>query len=482
MLPETLTFVDVETTGMRPTWDRVIEIGMIRVENGQVVRKFESLINPGGYLPPEITSLTGIDSTQLEDAPSFWELKLDIAEMLEDSIFVAHNVRFDYSFLKNEFKRLEVPFSPKHFCTAKLSRLLYPRYGHHSVDALIDRFGFEVKNRHRALGDAQVIWEFYQKAQGETDTDRFEKALGLALKKPTVPLKLKEKDIENLPETPGVYIFYGDSQTPLYVGKSVNIRDRVKSHFSSDYLSGKEMQIAQQVTSIESLTTSGELGALILESELVKKLSPMYNRMLRYSQGVVVLKQVEDTKTGYWGIKMGDLGDVQISELNQILGVFRTKKAAKDHLINLAKEYSLCARLLGVESTLASCFGYRLGTCFGACQGKEMPLKYNLRFTEAFTAGKLKNWPFNGPIVITEKNTLDDTEEGFLVDNWCYLGKVKRRTAHDYEPVDQLQNEVRFDLDTYKIISAYVLNQKNQKNIKVLTTEWQKLSLNPVQT
>ncbi len=468
MLPDTLCFVDVETTGMRPTWDRVIEIGAIRVENGKIVKRFETLLNPGGFLPPEITSLTGITTRDLDKAPSFWEIKQEFLNILEGAVFVAHNVRFDYSFLKNEFKRLGHTFSPKHFCTARLSRYLYPRYSSHSLDSLINRFGLKVENRHRALGDAQATLEFFQLAQKEIEEAKFIKAVNLGLKKPTVPVRLSYKEMDSLPETPGVYIFYGDKGAPLYVGKSVNIQGRVKNHFSSDHISGKEMKIAQQVTRVETIKTSGELGALLTESILVKSLQPLYNRMLRYSQGVIVLKQIE--KDGYFTVKPSQVEEIDISELDTIIGVFKHKKQLSEYLKTLSDSHNLCLKVLGVENTLTHCFGYRLGKCFGACTGGELPLKYNLRFAEAFANTKIRPWPFAGPILISEVNELEGSEEKFLVDKWCFLGSY--RSEEGLEGGERLEGlgkgEIKFNLDTYKIISSYIFNVKNQSKIKPL--------------
>lgn len=463
MLPENFAFVDVETTGLSPTYDRVIEIGIIRVERGKVVEKFESLVNPGGLLPQEITSLTSITNEQLAKAPSFWEIKGEVGQLLEGAIFAAHNVRFDYSFLRNEFKRMEVSFSPKQFCTAKLSRYLYPRYSHHSVDSLIDRFGINCDNRHRALADSEVIWEFFKKAQEEVVPEKFDRAVDLILKKPTVPMMLDQNEVDNLPQGPGVYLFYSENGTPLYIGKSKNIRERVKGHFSSDYLSGKEMKIAQQVTRVETIKTSGELGALMLESSLVKKMQPAYNRMLRYSSGVLVLREKE-VKKGYKGVEIVSVDQIDLDNLDQVLGVFKNKRSVGEYLQTLVEEYQLCPQLLGIEKTLSSCFGYRLGKCFGACVGKEDPLRYNLRFSQAMSSKKIKPWPFSGPIVISEVDLSEGTSEAFLVDKWCFLGKINQ-----YEGGDSFESRegINFDVDNYIILANYILDPDNQRKIQI---------------
>src|SRR3990167_75912 len=143
LFEQPLTIVDIETTGSRVTYDRVIEIGILRVEEGKVVKKYQTLINPQMYISPFISQFTGISQHELETAPTFEEVKEDIFSLFEDSFFVAHNVRFDYGFIKNEFKRYGISFSNKHFCSARLSRLLFPHHRHHNLDSIIERFGLE---------------------------------------------------------------------------------------------------------------------------------------------------------------------------------------------------------------------------------------------------------------------------------------------------------------------------------------------------
>lgn len=460
MLPDKICFVDVETTGMRPNYDRVIEIGILRVENGKLVKTYQTLINPGGYVPPEIVSITGISPAKLENAPHFWEVRDEILEMLADTVFVAHNVRFDYSFLKSEFKRVGRNFSPKHFCTVKLSRSLFPNYSHHNLDAIIQHFNIKCKNRHRAFDDAKVLWDFIKKAQKSVDEVTFRLALNKALKRPSVPIRLEQKILDALPESPGVYIFYGENGIPLYVGKSINIRERVLSHFSQDIHSSKEMQISRQVESIEAIKTAGELGALLKEAYLVKKLQPVYNRKLRVSRKMVILK-TSFNEDGYQKVLLEDTGMIDVSEVNNILGVFRSKKQAKDFLINLARDYSLCEKLLGTENTKGECFGFRLGRCKGACQAKERPIFYNVRCMEAFYRTKLKPWPFEGSILIKEEDQLEEKEEGFLIDKWCYLGRVSKDDK-------DVQKDYIFDLDTYKILERHLRNPDNLKGVKMV--------------
>lgn len=455
-----LVFLDTETTGGSTRRDRVIEVGAIRVENQKIVKKFQTLLDPGIYLPQEITNLTGILPTQLESAPTFRQIADQLAEIMDGAIMVAHNVRFDYAFLKNEFKLIGQDFSPKQICTVRLSRSLFPGYPHHNLDSIIERFGFKCKKRHRAFDDAYILWEFYQKILTMFDEQVLLEAISKTLKRPTIPIKISLTDIKALPEKVGVYIFYGEGGMPLYVGKSVNIKKRVLSHFSADHLSQTEMAIAQQVESIETIVTSGELGALFKESKLVKALQPLYNRKLRRKQKLNVLKQKTVDEYSATEIMVADL--IEREDLDNFLGVFRSKMSIKQFLTFVAKEYNLCEKLLGLEKTSTGCFAYRLGRCKGACLGKESPQDYNLRFNEAFSSLRVKPWPFNQAIQIIEKDE-EGNGEAHIFDKWCYLGSIQ---YSEFDTSSKLERDIEFDLDTYKILDSFLRSGKRLSSIR----------------
>ncbi len=462
MLPQNLTIVDVETTGTHFR-DRIIEIGILRIENNKLTRVYSSLINPETYISPEIQMLTGIRIEDLETAPTFSQIKDELLELFDNSLFVAHNARFDYSFFKSEFRRLDLSFSKKHFCTVKLSRFLYPKFKKHNLDSLIERFNIECKQRHRALDDAKVLWDFLQITQKQFKEEKLKKAYDFVLKRPQAPTKLKPDILDNLPESPGVYIFYGENGTPLYVGKSINIKERVLSHLTQSISSSIEMKLSQQIEHIETITTAGELGALIKESQLIKKLQPLYNRRLRLSRKIVVLKKAE-TANHFPSVLVKETESIDPLELEDILGICKSRKQAKTLLRTLSKKYSLCDKLLGLEKTATECFSYRLGWCKGACIEKENVLSYSMRFIMAFSKQKIKSWPFKGPIIIKEENPIEDTREAFLIDKWCYLGTFDSKNE-TYDVIDLKRDG--FDVDTYKILTSYLRSPKHLRNIRV---------------
>ncbi len=177
MLNQTFSIIDVETTGGSPFLDRIIEIGLLRVEKGEVVKTYQTLLNPGVALPEFITELTGITDADLLGAPTFDDIKEELFELLEDSILVAHNASFDYGFIGQEFRRSGWSFSMNNLCTVRLSRVLYPEHKHHNLDALIERHGFSIDNRHRAFDDAKILWDFLQMLPTQFPREQVEKAI-----------------------------------------------------------------------------------------------------------------------------------------------------------------------------------------------------------------------------------------------------------------------------------------------------------------
>jgi DNA polymerase III subunit epsilon len=450
-LPKNLTFVDIETTGGSVTFDRIIEIGILQVRNNKLEKTFETFLNPDRSIPSEIQTLTGISPADLEKAPSFFDIKDELMGYFEDTVFVAHNARFDYGFLKQEFLRYGQRFSQKQLCTVKLSRLLYPEHRHHNLDSIIERFQFEIKNRHRAFSDAKILWDFYQKIQSLFPAEKLVQTISHILKKPNIPPKLKNFTHSDIPESAGVYIFYGENGQPLYVGKSKNMRDRVLSHFTLSTGDSSEMKIYNTIESMEFIKTSGELGALLKESETIKKMMPLYNRRLRYREKMVTA--VKKEVNGVFTIEIEETDNPDINNLENIMAVFKNKKQARETLTLLAKDHNLCDKFLGLQKTDGSCFNYQLERCKGICAGKELPMKYNLRFIEAFLKTKIKSWPYEGPVTIKEISPEDGKEELFLIHNWCIVQKQ--------EGDNKNLEDLVFDYDVYKILRRFVYNIKN---------------------
>jgi DNA polymerase-3 subunit epsilon len=455
----TFAIVDTETTGMSPVGGGIIEIGIIRVEGGKAVRTFQSLVKPARRISHTITGITGITNEELEDAPLFEDIASTVQELLEGAVLVAHNARFDYSFIKAEFNRLELPYRAKTLCTVKLSRALYPEESHHNLDAVMERHGIACASRHRAMGDAQVLLEFLQAVEKDQGHDVLQGAIDRALKSHTLPARLSREELRAIPNTPGVYIFYGQDDEVLYVGKSVTLRTRVLSHFSGDHASGKELRMCQDTARVEYTETSGELSALFLESKLVKDLCPTYNRALRRRKQLALVV-ARATKEGYAAAEVEYREEISPAEFGSILAVCRTRAQAKAFLRTLAKEHGLCGKLLGLEKGAGACFGRQLEACLGACTGHEPAGAYNKRLARAFARYRIKSWPFGGAVVVR-----DEAHEGegtaYVVDQWC----LKEIIEYSHGSSSAAPAESVFDLDSYKILARFLLDKKKSQGL-----------------
>ena len=456
LLDQPLAFVDLETTGTHATYDRITEVGIVTLTDG-VREEWSSLVDPGCHIPPMIESLTGITSAMVAGAPEFGQLAGEVLARLEGRLFIAHNARFDYGFLKAAFARLGHRFQPKVLCTARLSRRLFPQQQRHNLDALIGRHGLDCSARHRALGDAQVLVALVAKLRAEVEPAALEAAIAHQLKRPSLPPQLAPDALDALPEAPGVYLFHDADGTPLYVGKSINIRNRVASHFSADLREHKEMQLARQVHSITHEVCAGELSALLRESRLVKELAPVYNRRLRHAP---------DLHTLFWdSAALGDgfvapeprpLDAALPPDSSALFGVFRTRREAKNALVELADEHGLCRKRLGMEGGGSSqarhdsrpCFARQLGRCRGVCMGIESAAQHDLRLATALAALRLQAWPFAGRIGLREGGA-DDSAEVHVFDHWRYVASARGpealAAAWEAPPGG-------FDLDTYRIL------------------------------
>jgi DNA polymerase III subunit epsilon len=338
MFTSSFAVVDLETTGMTATVDRITEIGILTVVDGKVVEEWSTLVNPECSIPAEIQSLTGISNAMVRDAPTFRDLAAAVHARLINHIFVAHNARFDYGFLKNEFRRLDLKFTADVLCTVRLSRRLYPAFKSHSLDALRERHQLTTDHRHRALGDARAAWQFIETAMREHGADEMASAVNVLLKMPSLPPQLSPGALDDLPEGPGVYTFYGVNDLPIYIGKGNNIRSRVRAHFSSDHRSANDQRLSVEIRRIAFEETAGELGALLRESTLVKTQMPLRNHALRRNQALAFVRLKDSASLP----DVIAVNEVDFADTDNLFGPFPSKSRARAALLSLAADHGLC--------------------------------------------------------------------------------------------------------------------------------------------
>ncbi len=441
-----VAFVDVETTGGHPAWHRVTEVAIVGMRAGEVEWEWSSLVNPGTPIPPSIQVLTGISNEMVAEAPRFEDIASEVERRLAGRRFVAHNVRFDYGFLRAEMRRAGRSYSAPVACTVRLSRHLYPDGGRHNLDAVIARHGLTCASRHRALPDAQVLAQFWRALRAGWPAARLDAALEEVARRPSLPSQLAPGLVDELPEAPGVYRFLGEGGALIYVGKANNLRERVLSHFMAAGRDAKSQRLSAQVRDIEWTETAGELGALLLEARLVRELQPVYNRRLRGAGENWTWAVGDDGRAP----RLVDLS-TETPDGADVFGLYRTAKQARSALVAIAREARLCLRVLGLEpGAEGSCFGYQVGRCAGACVGGEAPLRHNLRLKLTLAPHKLKAWPYAGAIGIEERSAMGELQV-HVVDQWQYLGTLLPDGG-----LAKLARPTRFDVDVYRILSGYL--------------------------
>ena len=470
-LPD-LAFVDIETTGGNADRDRITEIGIKTLANGQE-SAWECLIDPQTFIPQNIQRLTGITPDMVAGRPPFEELAIQIKQELEGKIFVAHNARFDYGFIKASFKRLGMDFRPKVLCTVKLSRLLFPQQARHNLDTIVATHDLTVSARHRALGDADLLVQFWRVCEKTFGQARLLEALHQLVGQVSLPPNIQQSVIDAIPDTPGCYIFYGEHHAPLYIGKSISMRSRVMSHFQSALTVRKEMKLSQQVHHIEWIETGGELSALVLEAKLIKERMPSANIKLRRSKDLCAW-QLSQESSGLQRPTLITHKHLQPGIQDNLYGLFNNRKEALGYLAAVAKKHQLCEALLGLEKVDEGkpCFGYQVKQCQGACIGKVSLTVHNLKLQTSLQLYKVPVWPFEGAVAIKDGHSM------LVINKWCYLG-----TAHNHDELDDIarSEDFEFDLDIYKVIKKALTGVYKTNVLKLFSTQQAAISFDAME-
>lgn len=446
--------IDLETTGGDFKRSRIIEIAIVVHDGEKVVDEYQTLVNPETVIPEFITRITGINTGMVRDAPKFYEVAKKVVEITEGCIFVAHNVRFDYSFVKNEFASLGFNYQRKQLCTVRLSRKLIPGLPSYSLGKLCKSLGIEIQDRHRAMGDAAATVKLLEMLL-ERGEGNLESQIKYEIKKASRPPNVKEETVVNLPQETGVYYFHDAEGSVIYVGKSLNIRDRVLSHFQSDLKQNRFFRLKERLHDITYEVTGSELVALLHESGEIKKIQPEFNRAQRstrsrYKYGLYAYYD----QRGYLQMKVGPLakGMTPITK-------FPTKSRAEGTLRNRQEEFVLCKQLTGLEKGNGPCFHHQIGKCLGACAGNESPEDYNARAEAALEDFNYKCRSFFviGPGRMASEKSVVWVEEA------VYQGYGYVDAEMGWEDPEQLKEVVKVVPDHpeyHQIIRSYLRSNK----------------------
>lgn len=379
--------VDIETTGSSAAHGKITEIAILIHDGKRIVDEFQTLLNPESFIPSNITALTGISNEMIAEAPRFFEVAKEIHQILEGNIFVAHNVNFDYSFIKKEFQDLGGSFHLPKLCTVRLSRKVFPGLKSYSLGRLCDHFNIANEARHRAMGDARATAELMDLIL-ENESGEVDFFLKKTSKEADLPPNLNRQVFEELPEETGIYYFHDEHGKVLYVGKANNIKRRVRNHFSSTDVIFKQ-QLKDQIHDVSFEICGDELIAFLKESYEIKRLFPPYNRAQKFPSAKYGIYHYADGS----GVNRMAIGKVQ-KGLKPVKS-FPSHDKARSFLIQFVKQYDLNPEHCGLPATLLNYHGYS----FDNVKREEL----SKRFLDAIA---------------------DLTEEG---DSYCLVGKGRER-------------------------------------------------------
>jgi DNA polymerase-3 subunit epsilon len=444
--------VDIETTGNGYKGQKITEISIFIFDGEKIIDEFTSLVNPEQKIPYFITNLTGITEAMVRTAPKFYEIAKKVAEITKDTVFVAHNVNFDYNIIRDEFKSLGFDFKRKKLCTVRLSRKIIPGLASYSLGNICSAEGIEIAARHRAKGDAEATVELFRRLIKRDHKFTINSFLNAKSREATLPPLLDKQVVDTLPERHGVYYFKNEQKEVIYVGKANNIKQRVISHFYDK--KKKERTMCLETADISYTETGSELIALLHESSEIKHLYPKFNRAQRKAGEAVGLFSYEDQK----GILHLAFNRLKLTP-NPIMK-FYSMAACRSALEKICERFELCPKYCHLQTNVNACFHYQLQQCRGVCSEKEAIESYNKRVNKAIQSLGLQT-----ENLVIKENGRSDKEIGFvLILNGIYQGfgyidkNLELSNTEDYLIHVKPQKDNR---DIQRILNSYLSKMEN---------------------
>lgn len=450
--------VDIETTGGYASGSGITEISILLHDGRAVTGKYESLVNPQRPIPLSIQAMTGITNDMVADSPTFEELASEIYRLLEGRVFVAHNVNFDYSFLKYHLEAAGYDLSLPKLCTVRMSRKIKPGLPAYSLGKLCDTLGIPIINRHRAGGDAEATAILFTKLM-EWDTEgAIDEMLKRTSKHQQLPPNLPKEQFDRLPNGVGVYYFHDKGGKVIYVGKARNIRNRVAQHFSGYNPDRQRQHFLRDIHAITYEECGTELMALLLEAGEIKRLWPSYNRALKRFEPKYALYAYEDRK-GYLRLAIGKHGRQQ-----QHVHVFHRQLDAVNLLYRLIREFDLCPGLciFGIPSSGVDRLLGSAGSRIADTAPEITPETHNLRVQRALDhlSGNLPTF------AIFDKGRKNEEISCIWVDNGCLYGVgYVSRESDICTPEDLKEALKRRDSNHYMMQLIYDYAEKHPEKV-----------------
>lgn len=447
--------VDIETTGGSARLEKITEIAIYQHDGNEITGEFVSLVNPERNIPYYITGLTGITNEMVENAPRFFEIAKQIVEFTEGRTFVAHNARFDYSFIREEFKSLGYNYKRNILDTVALSRKLLPGHKSYSLGNICKDLQISINGRHRAYGDAFATTRLFEilLARDIENNSKLLKSTKLSKLNP----HLDVSKLDKIPEEPGIYYFYNEKHDLIYIGKSRNLSQRISTHLSNN-TTNKAMEMRDMIADMDWVTTGSELIALLKESFEIKMNKPVFNRAQRRSgfQWGIFMNTDEN---GYINYRYGPTSGDEIP-----LSVFTSREKVKTKLENMVGKFSLCQKLCGLYDTSGACFHQQVGLCNGACCGREPADEYNERARKAAEEFTFSNRNF----FIIDKGRSEDERCAVKIVNGKYSGYGYFNICDMGFGLSALHDCIEKAMDNHEIHGILKQYLKNNKVEKIL--------------
>jgi len=422
--------VDIETTGGYAASNGITEIAVFVTDGMHVVREFHTLLNPYYTIPRFVESLTGITNAMVADERDFKSIADELYELLQDKIFVAHNVNFDYSFVKHHFQQAGYELNCKKLCTIRLSRKIIPGLRGYGLEKICHHLGIDIADRHRASGDAAATVKlFHHLLENDTNSDVQTMLRGNS-KEQFLPPNIPAQEIKNMPHCPGVYYFHDKKGKVIYVGKAKNLSKRVNSHFSNNKTNKQKQEFLKKIYHVTYRETGTELMAFILESIEIKKLWPEQNRSQKRFQQVYGLYSYQDNN-GYIRLFI----EKKKKNLKALL-TFNLITDAYNQLKKLVDDFELCPKLCFLQSAKIDCQSFLEKKCKGACERKESAEDYNARVTECIFHLE-KGLP---SFAVVDDGLTEHEQSCILVEKGKFYGMGYLPSDANVAEIDELKN------------------------------------------
>ena len=448
--------VDIETTGGSITYGRITEIAIVISDGKKVESRFSTLVNPEQLIPPNITKLTGISNEMVAEAPLFNELIPKIDELTKDAVFVAHNVNFDYGFIRESYNRAGEKFQRKKLCTVRLSRKILPGFYSYSLGKLCAQLDIEIKNRHRALGDADATAILFHYVLKMDHQDFVLESLNPRSKEALLPPHLDKQKFEEIPSAMGIYYFYNQKKKVIYIGKANDLKKRVHSHFSGNTNTKSKSNFAEHIYDVSFQVCSNELITLLTEAHEIKKHWPIHNRALKkFNLNFGLFHYID--QNNYGRFILGRSG-----KHTQPIAQFKTAHESRKYLEEICQAFELCPKYCGLQTPASgSCYDYKTGDCKGACAEAESAADYQKRFEAAleYICHEITSYLIKG------EGSEENLQSLVLVEKGRYKGFGEAPKSVDITSVEMAIQHIHYgydDQDIQVLIHSYLRKAKEE--------------------